>query len=110
MLGRVDLMDETSAPGCGSTFSQASKRVEGVYNTSVIKITYCKGRRSGCCYVVTLVTLGQVRSRPLAALFPSAAVKQEQRIRFDCLRRVASPQLALRRFDRRPDPLRRVVG
>ena len=42
--------------------------------------------------------------------FSSAAVKQEQRIRFDCLRRVASAQLALHRFDRRPDPLRRVVG
>ena len=49
-------------------------------------------------------------SQPLAASFSSAAVKQEQRIRFDCLRRVASPQIALRRFDRRPDPLRRVVG
>ena len=49
-------------------------------------------------------------SQPLAASFSSAAVKQEQRIRFDCLRRVASPQLALRRFDRRPDPLRRVGG
>ena len=46
----------------------------------------------------------------LAASFSPAAVKQEQRIGFDCLRRVASPQLALRRFDRRPDPLRRIVG
>jgi hypothetical protein len=49
-------------------------------------------------------------TRPLAASFSSAPVKQEQRIRFDCLRRVASPQLALRRLDRRPDPLHRVVG
>jgi len=48
--------------------------------------------------------------RPLAASSSSAAVKQEQRIRFDCLRRIASPQLPLRGFDRRPDPLRRVVG
>ena len=53
---------------------------------------------------------GTVVTRPLAASFSSAAVKQEQRIRFDCLRRVASPQLALRRFDRRPHALRRVVG
>jgi hypothetical protein len=48
--------------------------------------------------------------RDFAASFSSAAVKQEQRIRFDCLRRVASPQRAFRRFDRRPDPLHRVVG
>jgi hypothetical protein len=51
-----------------------------------------------------------VVTRPLAASFSSAAVKQEQRIRFDSLRRVASPQVALRRFNRRPDPLRRIVG
>lgn len=47
---------------------------------------------------------------PARPSFSSAAVEQEQRIRFDCLGRVASPQLALRRFDRRPDRLRRVVG
>jgi hypothetical protein len=42
--------------------------------------------------------------------FSSAAVKQEQRIRFDRLWRVPSPQLAFRRSDGYPDPLRRVVG
>ena len=45
-----------------------------------------------------------------AASLSPAAVKQEQRIRFDCVRRVASPQLVLGRFDRDPDPLRRFGG
>ena len=49
-------------------------------------------------------------TRPLAASFSSAAVEQEQRVRFDGLRGVAAPQLALRRFDGGADPLRRVLG
>ena len=57
----------------------------------------------GCCRGIN-------RPEQLAASFSSAAVKQEQRIRFDCLRHFASPQFAFRRFDRCPDPLPRVVG
>jgi hypothetical protein len=47
---------------------------------------------------------------PLAASFSAAAVEQEQRIGFDRLGRVPSPQRVFRGFDRRPYPLRRVVG
>jgi len=45
-----------------------------------------------------------------AGSVPPAAVEQEQRIRLDRLGRFAPPQFTLRRVDRCPEPLPRVVG
>ena len=46
----------------------------------------------------------------LPGSFSPATVKQEQRIGFEGLRRLALAQLALRRLNRFPDPLPRIVG